>query len=124
MQAQRITRNYAKVLVQKYSHSSYPNIYLRYLEIMHNHIITNNPVIRQRRYWYIPFSRMGVPVVFVFSALDLECHCSSGRITRALGFSLGTNRASAFGVLAVSSSSLKKGTWEDWKIEGTRLLES
>jgi hypothetical protein len=31
-------------------------------------------------------------------------------MTRALGFSLGMKRASAFGVLGVSSSSLKNGT--------------
>lgn len=41
-------------------------------------------------------------------------HCSVGRITSTLGFSLGTKKASAFGVLAVSSSSQKK-----WDLEKT-----
>lgn len=62
---------------------------------------------------YLPFSWTDLDASFngdVFSALDLKGHCSIGRITRALGFSLGTKRASAFGVLGVSSSSLKKGT--------------
>lgn len=44
-----------------------------------------------------------------FSALALEDQYS-GWMTRALGFSLGMIRASAFGVLGVSSWSLKKGT--------------
>lgn len=61
----------------------------------------------------LPFSWTGVDISFngdAFSALALRGDCSMGRMTSALGFSLGMKRASAFGVLGVSSSSLKKGT--------------
>lgn len=57
----------------------------------------------------LPFAYTGLYVSSngdVFSALALKGHCSIGRITRALGFSLGIKRASALGVLGVSSSSL------------------
>jgi len=37
-------------------------------------------------------------------------HCSMGQMINARGFSLGMNRASALGVVVVSSSSLKNGT--------------
>lgn len=67
----------------------------------------------RKNVFLVPFSCTKVPLTFggvVFSVLDLEGHCSIGRITRALGFSLGTKRASALGVLGVSSSLLKNGT--------------
>jgi hypothetical protein len=60
----------------------------------------------------LPFSCTGVDRSFdadAFSALALIGHCSAGRMTSDLGFSLGIKRASAFGVLG-SSSSLKNGT--------------
>lgn len=60
---------------------------------------------------YSPFVCAGEDAFFNFSADDLPGHCSRGRITKALGFSLGIKRASAFGVLVVSSSSLKNETF-------------
>lgn len=95
-----------------YNANCHKNCLYYYLETTHNHITTKNKIQQstEERYRHLPLSCTG-EVAFVFSALDLECHCSSGRITRALGFSLGTKRASAFGVLGVSSSSLKNGTW-------------
>jgi len=42
-----------------------------------------------------------------------EGHCSIGRITRFLGFSLGMKKASAFSVAGDSSSSLKNGTYRN-----------
>jgi len=45
-----------------------------------------------------------------FSVLLLKGHCSIGRITSDLGFSLGMKRASALGVAAAVSSSLKNAT--------------
>lgn len=51
-----------------------------------------------------------------FSTPPLEGHWSTGRITKALGFSLGTNNASALGVLGVSSSSLKNGTYKGTQV--------
>nr|GLL29095.1 hypothetical protein Ccrd_025604 [Ipomoea trifida] len=57
-------------------------------------------------FWFsLRATELGYFVGDGFSILALEGHCSNGRIIRALGFSLGTKKASAFGVLVVSSSS-------------------
>lgn len=61
---------------------------------------------------YSPFPCGGTDAPFngdALLAIALKGLCSVGRMTRALGFSLGIKRASAFGVLGVSSSSLKNG---------------
>lgn len=61
----------------------------------------------------VPFSLAETVLFFGTDGLSapfLEGHCSIGRIISDLGFSLGMNNASAFGVVGTTSLSLKNGT--------------
>jgi len=62
----------------------------------------------------VPFSFTEVYLSLKEDAFSevLPGHCSMGQMINALGFSLGMKRASAFGVVGVSSSSLKNGTYK------------
>lgn len=60
----------------------------------------------------LPLSLVELPLIFCTACLSAQIvvDCSIGRIISDLGFSLGTNNASAFGVAGEASSSLKNGT--------------